>query len=169
MRYRQFGKLDWKASALGFGAMRLPTEGKGMAAPVNEPEAIKMIRYAIDYSKCMFCALCIDPCPTECIHMGDNHDLSGYDRASMIVEFTELAKQGLQTPLPIWMQKRELPPWAEQRKAEWLERARPMREEMLLAMTERKPAPKPTEKAVDKPVTEVVPDKTPPQPAVEKA
>ena len=57
-------------------------------------------RYAIDYSKCMFCALCIDPCPTDCIHMGNNHDLSGYDRASMVVEFTELAKQGLQTPMP---------------------------------------------------------------------
>jgi uncharacterized protein len=49
MQYRQFGQLDWKVSALGFGAMRLPTLGRGMAAPVIEPEAIKMIRYAIDH------------------------------------------------------------------------------------------------------------------------
>jgi NADH-quinone oxidoreductase subunit I len=102
-----------------------------------------IVRYAIDYSKCMFCGLCTDPCPTGCIHMGDSHDMSGYDRAGMVVEFTELAKQGLQTPMPIWMQKRRLPAWAEERKQQWLERARPKREEMLLAMTERKPAPKP--------------------------
>ena len=80
-----------------------------------------MTRYAIDYAKCMFCALCVDPCPTDCIHMGNLHDLSGFDRESMIVEFTELAKEGLQTPQPLWMQRDHLPEWAETRKREWLE------------------------------------------------
>jgi NADH-quinone oxidoreductase subunit I len=79
-----------------------------------------MTRYAIDYSKCMFCALCTDPCPTHCIHMGNIHDMSGYDRESMIVEFTELAKQGLQTPRPLWMQKAHPPEWVEARRQEWL-------------------------------------------------
>ncbi|GMU22369.1 MAG: hypothetical protein AMXMBFR13_24550 [Phycisphaerae bacterium] len=97
-----------------------------------------MLRYAIDYSKCMFCALCTEPCPTECIHMGNIHDMSGYDRQSMIVEFTELAKQGLQTPMPVWMQKDRLPEWAEVRKNEWLERGKPLKEQMLQALTEQK-------------------------------
>ncbi len=48
MRYLKFGKLDWKASALGFGAMRLPLNSRDQS-DVNEAESIKMIRYAIDH------------------------------------------------------------------------------------------------------------------------
>jgi predicted aldo/keto reductase-like oxidoreductase len=47
MQYRTFGRLDWKPSALGFGAMRLPTIG-GEPAHIDEPEATRMIRFAID-------------------------------------------------------------------------------------------------------------------------
>ncbi|MFO7696186.1 MAG: aldo/keto reductase, partial [Anaerolineae bacterium] len=46
MQYRRFGSLDWQASALGFGAMRLPTLGN--RETIDEPEAIRMLRYAID-------------------------------------------------------------------------------------------------------------------------
>ncbi len=53
MQYRQFGSLDFKVSALGFGAMRLPTRVEETAGEkpknvIDEAEAIKMIRYAID-------------------------------------------------------------------------------------------------------------------------
>jgi len=78
-----------------------------------------MTRYAIDYAKCMFCALCVDPCPTDCIHMGNLHDMSGFTREDMTVEFTELATKGLQTPQPLWMQRKELPDWAKQTKRAW--------------------------------------------------
>ena len=47
MKQRKFGKLDWKVSALGFGAMRLPIVDND-ASKINEPEAIRMIRYAFD-------------------------------------------------------------------------------------------------------------------------
>ncbi|MCR3922603.1 MAG: aldo/keto reductase, partial [Firmicutes bacterium] len=49
MKYRKFGRLDWHASALGFGAMRLPTvDGNPMSDNIVEDEAIAMIRHAID-------------------------------------------------------------------------------------------------------------------------
>lgn len=45
MKYRKMGSLDWEVSALGFGAMRLPVNQQ---MRVDEEEAIRMIRYAID-------------------------------------------------------------------------------------------------------------------------
>ena len=126
-----------------------------------------MVRYAIDYSKCLFCGLCVDPCPTDCIHMGNLHDLSSYDRTSMTVEFTELAKVGLQTPEPLWMSVRGKPAeWAQQTQREWRNfehsddqfkgKAELRRAAMLRALEEqeipkkKKPAPKQDDEAAGK-------------------
>lgn len=55
MQYRKFGRFDFKVSALGFGTMRLPTDGQlnlnngnRLSNNIIEEEAIKMIRHAID-------------------------------------------------------------------------------------------------------------------------
>jgi len=46
MKYRNFGSIAWNVSALGLGAMRLPT--KKFLPRVDWDESIKLIRYAID-------------------------------------------------------------------------------------------------------------------------
>ena len=49
MQFRKFGKLDWNASVLGFGCMRLPTVDGNFTGPnINEAEAVRMIRHALD-------------------------------------------------------------------------------------------------------------------------
>ena len=48
MKYRRFGKHDFRVSALGFGAMRLPTLS-GDHSDVDEEKSIEMIRYAVDH------------------------------------------------------------------------------------------------------------------------
>ncbi|MBN2609667.1 MAG: aldo/keto reductase [Candidatus Fermentibacteraceae bacterium] len=47
MRYRRFGPLDWRVSALGFGIMRLPHED-GDPSKILEEQAAAMVRHAID-------------------------------------------------------------------------------------------------------------------------
>ncbi len=71
----------------------------------TDPKNGRLLRFAIDYSKCLFCALCTEPCPTDCIHMGKLHDLSSYSREDVVVEFAALDKKGLRTPLPLWMER----------------------------------------------------------------
>jgi NADH-quinone oxidoreductase subunit I len=113
-----------------------------------------LTRWAVDYSKCMFCGLCCDPCPTECIKMGPLHDLSGFQRIDAVVEFTELAKQGLRTPVPLWMIKEPVPDWARNLRDEWAERAAPMRAEMALALTEQPVVKKPPPDGTPAPAAE---------------
>ncbi len=47
IKYRKFGRLDWKASTLGFGVMRLPSLA-GDPSSMDEDEVVRMLRYAID-------------------------------------------------------------------------------------------------------------------------
>lgn len=48
MKYRKFGKLDWSASVLGFGCMRLPRRDSQDPASIDEEQATEMVHTAIE-------------------------------------------------------------------------------------------------------------------------
>src|SRR5215216_6493579 len=51
--------------------------------------------YEINMMRCIFCGYCEDACPTEAIVLGDNYELSFYDRRSSIY-----TKEMLLEPVP---------------------------------------------------------------------
>jgi len=52
MQYRNFGKLDFKPSALGFGVMRLPLTREGAPeSEIDEKKATEMLNFAINNGK----------------------------------------------------------------------------------------------------------------------
>jgi NADH-quinone oxidoreductase subunit I len=51
--------------------------------------------YEINMLRCIFCGYCEDACPTEAIVLGDNYELSFYDRRSAIYD-----KSMLIVPVP---------------------------------------------------------------------
>jgi NADH-quinone oxidoreductase subunit I len=57
---------------------------------VGTKKRLYVPRFDIDIAKCCYCALCVYPCPTECIKMTDVFEFSEYERKNLIYNFSTM-------------------------------------------------------------------------------
>ncbi len=56
----------------------------------GNPKRFWLTRFDIDMAKCMYCDLCVHPCPTNCIYMVPDYEYSEFDRTNLIYHFSNL-------------------------------------------------------------------------------
>lgn len=56
----------------------------------GNPKRFWLTKFNIDMAKCMYCDLCVYPCPTECIYMVPEYEYSEYDRSNLLYQFSDL-------------------------------------------------------------------------------
>lgn len=59
----------------------------------GNPKRFWVTDFKIDMSKCMYCDMCVPPCPTECINMVPEYEYSEYDRNYLLFQFSELSDE----------------------------------------------------------------------------
>lgn len=53
----------------------------------GQPKKLKLLKFDIDMTKCIFCGLCVEPCPTECLVMTSHYEFSSYTRRDLVHHF----------------------------------------------------------------------------------
>ena len=64
-----------------------PDVDLGMTS-VGTKKRLYVPTFDIDIAKCCYCALCVYPCPTECIKMTDVYEFSEYERTNLIYNYS---------------------------------------------------------------------------------
>jgi NADH-quinone oxidoreductase subunit I len=63
---------------------------------VRHGKELEWISFTLDYQKCMFCELCVYPCPKDCIHMGTEYAFVTFDRSEFkhdLLSFKGMARE----------------------------------------------------------------------------
>ena len=59
----------------------------------GNPKRFWLTRFNIDMAKCMYCDLCVHPCPTDCIKMVQEYEYSEFDRTNLVYHFSNLSPE----------------------------------------------------------------------------
>jgi NADH-quinone oxidoreductase subunit I len=59
----------------------------------GNPKRFWLTRFDIDMAKCMYCDLCVHPCPTDCIKMVQEYEYSEFDRTNLVYHFSNLSPE----------------------------------------------------------------------------
>jgi NADH-quinone oxidoreductase subunit I len=59
----------------------------------GQKKKLHVLRFDIDFAKCCYCALCTDPCPTECLYMTKEYENSVYGRNNLIHHYATYAEE----------------------------------------------------------------------------
>src|SRR6056297_133632 len=59
----------------------------------GNPKRFWLTRFDIDMAKCMYCDLCVHPCPTDCINMVPEYEYSEFDRSNFVFHFSNLSPE----------------------------------------------------------------------------
>nr|YP_009548893.1 NADH-plastoquinone oxidoreductase subunit I [Ceratopteris cornuta]AYW15868.1 NADH-plastoquinone oxidoreductase subunit I [Pteris vittata]QBF44642.1 NADH-plastoquinone oxidoreductase subunit I [Pteris vittata] len=59
---------------------------------IKDVKKKKLKSYSIDFGVCIFCGNCIEYCPTNCLSMTEEYELSSYDRHELNHDQTSLGR-----------------------------------------------------------------------------
>ena len=62
----------------------------------GQKKKLHVLRFDIDFAKCCYCALCVDPCPTECLYMTKEYENSVYNRDNLIYHYATYTPEGIE-------------------------------------------------------------------------
>lgn len=57
---------------------------------VGEDKKRKLNEFIYHMDTCLFCGLCVEPCPTSAIFMNHDYELSVYDRNTLIMDLVKV-------------------------------------------------------------------------------
>ena len=72
------------------GIIKIVTSPSGSAPKQGDKYNLEV--FDIDIQRCMFCGLCVEACPYDCLYMGSGFEQGKYSRKDMVITVDQLRK-----------------------------------------------------------------------------